>query len=111
MYQEIFYDYKMDMYVSSRVCSNYGESDICVLLPFSKCQISKFVCQNINSIEVGFHIKFLESPSRQDIIHIWNILRNQLLLKCAYIKKHGTYEGCILNWSNVFALTKCPSKL
>lgn len=101
----------MEIFISSGKCNMFIVRDICVLLPYSAIQVYPFTCRTRAKIEPGFHIKFIECPSIEDIRSIWNILSTKLSLHCAYVKKPGSYEGCISNWPGVFVKSKCLSKL
>ena len=99
----------MELSISSPKCSMFTMVDICKMLPDCNAQVSTTCSVKDGIIECGYIIKFIDYP--QNIVEIWDILKQTLDLKCAFITKPGQYQGCIQNWPNVFVPTQCKSKI
>lgn len=97
----------MELWVSSKQCAILTSEDICILLDKTNCQVYR-TCSTKNSvIEHGFHIRFISFP--ENIKDLWENLNASLNVKCAFVNKYNSYQGCINNWPEVFVETKCSS--
>ena len=57
--------------------------------------------------ENGFYLKLFNITHKNFKKNVWNILRPLLDINCAHVKHENYYEGCIMNWPNVFVKSKC----
>ena len=97
-----------NLYISSKKCEHYKEIDIVKLINH-EVQITKNVNKIKNlGIEYGFHIKIIEKIENKELKILWEILKKELNLQCAYIRQEPDYMGCILNKPGLYFKSRCP---
>ena len=79
-----------------------------------KCQITKTLSSVPDSegnyrIENGYRFLIFDIDGVTFRENIWETLKTQLDLQCAFVKYRDDYMGCILNWPGVFTKSNCPS--
>tara|TARA_B110000114_G_C14848668_1_gene299718 strand:+ start:181 stop:501 length:321 start_codon:yes stop_codon:yes gene_type:complete len=79
---------------------------------------TKIECQIYNNIsainscgesykENGFYLKLFNVTEKNFKKKVWMSLQSLLDVHCAHVKYENKYEGCVMNWPNVFVKSKC----
>ena len=61
--------------------------------------------------ENGFYLNFFNINEKNFKKKVWKPLESLLDIRCAHVKDENKYEGCIMNWPNVFVKSKCNLSL
>lgn len=80
-----------------------------------KTQVECQIYNNISTIyscgnsykENGFYLKLFNINEKNFRKNVWNSLQALLDIRCAHVKDENNYEGCIMNWPDVFVKSKC----
>ena len=57
--------------------------------------------------ENGFYLKLFNINEKNFKKKVWKSLQLLLDVRCAHVKDANKYEGCVMNWPNVFVKSKC----
>ena len=75
----------------------------------SKHQIISSITSNISTLphkEYGCRL-VSSTCNKNEIAHIWKILKDKYNFECAHLNIQGKFDGCILNY---LSESKCPLK-
>ena len=99
------------LYISTKIDTN--SLDIIEKLSTNnvECQVYKnyssiIIPNKKPTIEHGYYIKIFNVEPLEFKNKVWNILLEELKLKCAHIET-TYYKGCVLNWPGIFATNNC----
>jgi len=96
--------------ISSKKCKDYSEMDIIKLID-KEVQITKNLSKIKKlGIEYGFYIKIIEKIENSELKILWEKLKKELNLNCAYIRQEPLYIGCILNKPGLYIKSRCSIK-
>jgi len=105
------YNIMIKLYISTKIDTNSLEIIKKLSTNNVECQVYKnyssiIIPKKKSTIEHGYYIKIFNVEPLEFKNKVWNILRQELNLKCAHIET-TYYKGCVLNWPGIFAKNNC----
>ena len=101
----------IELYLST----NKNITSVEIIDELMKTKVECQIYNNISAInscgesckENGFYLKLFNINEKNFKKKVWKSLQSLLGIRCAHVKDENKYEGCVMNWPNVFVKSKC----
>ena len=101
----------IELYLST----NKNITSVEIIDELMKTKVECQIYNNISAIyscgesckENGFYLKLFNINEKNFKKKVWKSLQSLLDVQCAHVKDENNYEGCVMNWLNVFVKSKC----